>query len=359
MTQARITINGDDSPLRRALGSARENLNKFGNEAMSPFAKIRDAVGNLGNIMAGIGAIKIAGLADQAALIQARLKDVSGSFEAANLAQSQLYASAQRLQVSYGDLAGSFSKMLPAVQAMGGGSNEAIRLAEIMSTTARLAGASTEEASASAQQFAQALGSGVLQGEELKSILENNGTLARAMAQGLGVGVGELKKLGAEGKLTADKVATALLGQYDQIQARSAELPMTVGGAWVQITNAFQNFIAKANEGTGVFGVFSAILSSVAKLIDSVATALGGASKESDKLGRNKSIKEWADAVIASFAWVIDMGRAVWEYIAAIGRGIGGLAAAAVSVAKGEFSQAVSIMKDATDDWNKSWQKTV
>ena len=76
----------------------------------------------------------------------------------------------------------------------------------------------------------------MLHGDELKSILENNGTLARTLAQGLGVTVGELRKLGSEGKLTADKVAEALLGQYDQIQSRSAELPATVGGACVMST---------------------------------------------------------------------------------------------------------------------------
>ena len=357
MTQAKIIIGGDDSPLRRALSSAREGLNKFGNDVTAPFAKIRDAMGNLGNIMAGLGAIKITALADQASMIQARLKDVTGSFDAANTAQAQLYTSAQKLQVGYADLAGSFSKMLPAVQAMGGGSTEAIKLAEILSTTARLAGSSSDEASASAQQFAQALASGVLQGDELKSILENNSTLARAMSQGLGVSVGELRKLGSEGKLTADKVASALLGQYDQIQARSAELPATVGGAWTQVTNAFQNFVAKANEGTGVFGVFSGILSGVAKLIDAVTTALGGTSKEADKLGRNNSIKQWAETVVAAFAWVIDIGRAVWEAITLVGKQIGAMVAAAAFAIKGEFSSAAQVLKDYESDFVASWER--
>lgn len=357
MTQAKIVLTADDSPLRRTLSSARESLNKFGSDALSPFAKIRDAMGNLGNIMAGIGAIKIVGLADQAALIQARLKDVAGSFEAANAAQAQLYASSQKLQVGYADLAGSFAKMLPAVQAMGGGSNEAIRLAEILSTTARLAGASTDEASSSAQQFAQALASGVLQGDELKSILENNSTLARTLAQGLGVSVGELRKLGSEGKLTSDKVAQALLGQYDEIQARSAELPATVGGSWTQVSNAFQNFVSRMNEGTGAFAVLSAVLSTLSRLIDTVATVLSSTSKEADKLGRNNSIKNWADTVGAMFAWVVDIARAVWEAIETVGKGIAALAAAATFAVKGEFSSAAQVMRDAASDAEKSWER--
>lgn len=355
--ETKIVITGDDAPLRRALGSARDGLNRFGNEALEPFGKIRDALGNLGNIMAGIGAIKLTALADQAALIQARLKDVSGSFEAAAKAQQQLFAASQRLQVSYSDLAGSFAKMLPAVQQMGGGANEAVRLAEVLATTARLSGASSQEAASSAQQFAQALQSGVLQGDELKSILENNGTLARVLAQGLGVTVGELRKLGAEGKLTSDKVAEALLGQYDQIQARSAELPATVGGAWTQVTNSFQQFVAAANEGTGVFSGVSAVLSGLSRFIDAVRVVLGDTGKEADKLNRNNSIKAWGESVGAIFAYIVDLGRAVWEAIMATGRGIGALAAAAVQAAKGEFTSAANIMRAAADDASESWER--
>lgn len=356
-TEAKVTLTGDDSPLRRSLASARENLNRFGADAASPFAKLRDSMGNLGNIMAGIGAVKLIGLADQAALIQARLKDVTGSILEGQQAQGQLFAASQRLQVSYSDMAGSFSKMLPAVKEMGGGANEAVRLAEILATTAKLSGASSSEASASAQQFAQALQSGVLQGDELKSILENNGTLARALAGGLGVTVGELRKLGEQGELTSDKVSKALLGQYDEIQARSAELPATVGGAWQQVTNSFEQFVASSEVGGGVFAGVSAVLSGMSRFIDAVRAALGGASTESDKLARNNSIKAWGEAVGATFAYVVDLARAVWEAIQATGRAIGALAAAAVTAAQGQFADAANIMRMAADDASASWER--
>jgi tape measure domain-containing protein len=357
MTEAKIILTGDEGPLRRSLAAARDNLNTFGNEALEPFAKLRDTLGNIGNIMAGIGVVKLTQLADDAALIQARLKDVAGSFTAAQKAQEQLYAASQRLAVSYSDLAGSFSKMLPAVKQMGGGANEAVRLAEILAVTARLAGASTEEASASAQQFAQALGSGVLQGDELKSILENNNTLARALADGLGVTVGELRKLGSEGKLTSDKVAQALLGQYDAIEARSSGLPATVGGAWLQVTNAFEQFVAAANDGTGVFSGLSAVMSGLARLIDAVRVSLSSTSSEADKLGKNNSIKAWGESVGAIFAYVVDLGRAVYESIALVGKQLAALAAAGVAVAHGEFEQASAIMRAYEEDFTASWNR--
>lgn len=355
--ETKVVLTGDEGPLKRAVDSARATLNRFGDEAGQPFAKLRDSLGNVGNLIAGLGAMRLIGLADDAALIQARLKDVTGGIQAAGQAQAQLFAASQRLQVSYGDMAGSFSKMLPAVKEMGGGANEAVRLAEILATTARLSGASSTEAAASAQQFAQALQSGVLQGDELKSILENNGTLARTLAQGLGVTVGELRKLGSEGKLTADKVAEALLGQYDQIQSRSAELPATVGGAWQQVTNSFQMFVSAANDGTGVFSGLSAILGGLSKLIDAVRVAFAGTGTEAEKLSRNRSIQDWGQAVGAMFAWVVDLGRAVWEMFELVGKQIGALAAAAVAVANGEFSQAKSIMAAYEQDFVDSWER--
>lgn len=355
--ETKVVLTGDEGPLKRAVDSARATLNRFGDEAGQPFAKLRDAMGNVGNLIAGLGAMRLIGLADDASLIQARLKDVTGGIQAASQAQAQLFAASQRLQVSYGDMAGSFSKMLPAVKEMGGGANEAVRLAEILATTARLSGAGAAEASASAQQFAQALQSGVLQGDELKSILENNGTLARTLAQGLGVTVGELRKLGSEGKLTADKVAEALLGQYDQIQARSAELPATVGGAWQQVTNSFQQFVAAANEGTGIFGGLSAILSAMSKVIDAVRVSFSSVGTESDKLNKNNSIKEWGQTVGAMFAWVVDLGRAVWESLQLVGKQVGALAAAAVAAARGNFSEAKAIMSAYEQDFVESWER--
>lgn len=355
--ETKIVLTGDDAPLRRALNSAREGLNRFGNEALEPFAKIRDSLGNLGNIMAGIGAVKLIGLADQAALIQARLKDVTGSIQAGQQAQGQLFAASQRLQVSYSDMAGSFSKMLPAVKEMGGGASEAVRLAETLAISARLSGASSAEASASAQQFAQALQSGVLQSDELKSILENNGALSRMLATGLGTSVDRLKDLGEQGKLTSDKVAKALLGQYDEIQARSAELPATVGGAWQQVTNSFQMFTAAANEGTGIFAGVSAVLSGLSRFIDAVRVVLGDTGKEADKLNKNNGIKAWGEAVGAIFAYVVDIGRGVYTMIELVGKQIGALAAAAVAAAKGQFGEARTIMSEYAKDFQESWQR--
>lgn len=340
-----IVIDGNITPLQRKLAEAGDSFVKFGQRIQSSFTGVRDAIGNLGNIMAVLGASKLAGIADEATLISARLRDVTGSASEAVATQSGAYAMAQRLQVGYGEVAGSIARMLPMVREMGGGVNESSRLAEILISTARLSGASAAEAASSTQQFAQALGSGVLQGDELKSILENNSTLARALAKALGTNVGALKEMGAEGKLTADVVGNALLGQYDEIQSRTAALPDTVGGAWTRITNAFQFAVDSFNNGTGAFGAVAAVMTSLANVVEAVARSLGVTGSEGDRLARNTTIKQWGETVGAIFAYVIDLARVVVLAFQNIGRSIAAVASASVAVLQGNFSQAIDILE--------------
>lgn len=339
------------------LQEAGSQVRSFSDGVTAQFKGIRDSIGNVGNIMAAMGAVRLVQLVDEATMVGARLKDVTGSAEGAKAAQGELYTSAQRLQVGYADLAGSVAKMLPSIQALGGGTREAMKLAEVMAMTAKLSGASAQENTASQQQFAQAMASGVLQGDELKSILENNSALARSMAEGLGVGVGELRRLGSEGKLTADVVANALIGQYDEIKARSADLPMTVGGAWTQVQNAFQSFMADLNEGTGIFTGVAALLTGLSKIIDAVKFVLMDTGTEADKLGNNKSIATWGETVGAIFAYVIDLGRSVWVTITSVGRALGGLAAATVAALGGDLAGAANILENTWADLSTSGQK--
>ena len=264
-------INPFEQAMRRMVTAARDGQSGVGS-AMGGLRQVteglRGAVMQLGAAYVGVqGAVNFVKTADEVTLLNARLKLVTGSIEAAGEAQKELYKVAQSLKVPYTELVSSFARIMPAVKELGGGVREATALSEILVSTARLSGATTQEASASAQQFAQALGSGVLQGDELRSILENNQALGRALAQALGVSVGELRKLGSEGKLTADLVANALLGQIDNIKAQTQELPLTVGGAWIKVKNAFVLMIEEFERGTSV-------MASLGKMIEGLVPAM-------------------------------------------------------------------------------------
>jgi tape measure domain-containing protein len=272
----RRVVAASRQSMRRVVAASRDAQSGVGN-AMGGLRQVteglRGAVMQLGAAYVGLqGAVKFVKTADEVTLLNARLKLVTGSIEAAGEAQKELYKVAQSLKVPYTELVSSFARIMPAVKELGGGVREATALSEILVSTARLSGATTQEAAASAQQFAQALGSGVLQGDELRSILENNQALGRALSQALGVSVGELRKLGSEGKLTADLVANALLGQIDNIKAQTQDLPLTVGGAWIKVKNAFVVMIEEFEKGTGVMAALGRMIEGLVPAITRLTT---------------------------------------------------------------------------------------
>lgn len=223
---------------------------------------------------------------DNAALLNTRMLDLLNTEQAVVEVKEQLYTAAQRLAVGYQDMASATARMIPSLQEMKKGAGDAVKLAEILMVTAKLSGASTMEAASSAQQFSQALGSGVLQGDELKSILENNQSLARALANALKlpdastkVTIGMLKDLGAEGKITSKVLADALLNSYDTIMAKADQLPTTFSGTWQQIKNIAFKTIDDLNQ-TDFFG-------GVKGNLKDLATKL-------EQFSKDGTLKEWA-----------------------------------------------------------------
>lgn len=257
-------------------------------------------IGNLGAMGAVLAIAQVAQLgkavietSDKSALLNARLKDLLGTDEAVTSAKDKLYESAQRLGVGFGDMTGATARMIPAMQEMGNSSDQAadkaIKLSEILAVTAKLSGSTAQEAAASAQQFSQSLGSGVLQGDELKSILENNQSLARSLANALKlpegnakVTLGMLKQLGADGKITSKIMSEALLNSYDAIMAKADQLPRTFEGTWTRIKNVFFKVIDDFNK---------------ASLFSGVIDEINNLAKQFEQLGKDGTLLAWGKGI--------------------------------------------------------------
>ena len=123
--------------------------------------------------------------------------------------------------------------------------------------------------------MAQALASGTLQGDELRSILEGLPTLAQALARELGVSIGELRKLGSEGKLTADTVFPALLGAVEKLNGEFERAPLSVGRAFGQLTVATDQFLARLDQAIGLSNTLAQALSGAARVLDGVRRGSG------------------------------------------------------------------------------------
>lgn len=165
---------------------------------------------------------------------------------------NMVYAAAQ-------DARGSFSQMTDVVARFGNNakdafssSEEVVAFADLIQKQMTIAGASTQEAANAELQLSQALGSGVLRGDELNSIFEQAPNLIQNIADYLDVPIGKIREMAADGELSADVVKAAIFSAADDINSKFNEMPMTWGQMWQSMQNtaliAFQPVLQRLND---------------------------------------------------------------------------------------------------------------
>lgn len=254
--------------------------------------------------------------------INARLRLATRSSQELATAQRELYAIAQRNGQALADVAGFYIKIADPVRQMGLSQADGLRVAEAVSQSLRISGAGVQESAAALTQFAQALGKGVVNGDELVSILENAPRLARAIADGLGVPVGRLKELGEQGALTSAKVLAAVKQQIPAINREAAQIPLTIGAAITNVQSAFQRYIGGADESAGASRRIAGAINGVAQNFGSVASGAvvaGNAIAVGFAASRFSTIAAGAGGVAAALAsWPVLLalaagaGTALW-----------------------------------------------
>lgn len=148
-----------------------------------------------------------------------------------------------------------------------------------ISKTLAISGASAASANAALVQLGQAFASGVLRGEELNSVMEQAPALAQAIAAGMGKTVGELRALGAEGKLTADSVVKALQAQETAVADLFNKTAVTIGNSITATGNSLTQFIGRMDQASGVSAAISANIVKVSKSIDGLTKDFAATSK--------------------------------------------------------------------------------
>ena len=165
---------------------------------------------------------------------------------------NMVYAAAQ-------DARGSFSQMADVVARFGNNakdafssSEEVVAFADLIQKQMTIAGASTQETANAELQLSQALGSGVLRGDELNSIFEQAPNLIQNIADYLDVPIGKIREMAADGELSADVVKAAIFSAADDINSKFNEMPMTWGQMWQSMQNtaliAFQPVLQRLND---------------------------------------------------------------------------------------------------------------
>lgn len=215
-------------------GQFNATLNRTHSIANGVTSAFRRLLATLG---LAVGIRNIVETADSMMNATARLNNLTG-----NLAETQhyldvIYASAQRSRGSFIGMANSVGKLGTVAGDAFGNVEEMIAFTELLNKLFVLSGSSATESSSAMYQLTQAMAAGKLQGDEMRSILENAPLLARKIADSLGVTTGELKELGANGEITAEIIKEALFDAADEIEEKFEKMPKTIGQTWTEICN--------------------------------------------------------------------------------------------------------------------------
>jgi tape measure domain-containing protein len=282
---ATLGLRVDSSQLHDANGELRI-LIEVGTKAEKATDGVKDSFSGLKTVLAGLGlgAVIREGiqLADTYSNIEGRLSLVTtGTGQLADVTE-KLYASAQRSRVGFEATADLYSSLARSTKSLGTSQGDLLQVTETINKALIVSGASAATAEGALTQLGQGFASGTLRGDELNSVLEGTPRLAQAIADGMGVTVGQLRALGAEGKITGETVFNALKSQKDAVEAEFAKMPTTVSQSFVQLQNAVLKYVGQANSAGGVtatmaagIGLLAKNLDTVVPLVVTIAAALG------------------------------------------------------------------------------------
>lgn len=279
-------MRGELNVLGAAAQGAASSLGTFGAALTSPAAAIAGLTA-----AAGAGAVQIARLGDEYTNTMNRLRAATGSVQAAGAVYAELVAMSQQTGASISESAGAFVRFSVAARAIGATNGEVLQLTRTIQQAGLISGASTQEAAAGVQQLGQALASGALQGDELRSILENMPTLAEALAQQLGVSVGQLRTMGSEGQLTSDRVFQALLRAGVEINKQFEDLTPTMGRAFGVLGQAMVEFVGRLDQALGLSQAIARVAAEAAGVVRGVSGSIGEQTPEQQVAASDRRLR--------------------------------------------------------------------
>lgn len=249
--------------LAQSTGGGLRELVAF-NQAFQAF----DRVGDL--------AAEVAQLSDAWANLQGRLKLVTTSEEEHAAASADVVRIAQETGSSLEATGELYTKIAQALKSLGQSAADAGGDTELIAKSFAISGAGAAEAEGAIRQFAQALSSGVLRGDEFNSVMEQAPRLAQALADALGVTSGELRAMAEQGSLSANTVLQALRSQRAAIEADFAKLPETIKRATNSVSVAWLEVVGRLSEGSGAASLAASAISTLADHMDALVAIAGG-----------------------------------------------------------------------------------
>jgi tape measure domain-containing protein len=295
-----VSVDGNGN-LTSVINQATGALSKMGNESERTFSKARKGVESISTQLNGVknsfstlfnaaaasaSVYALTSLSDAYKAMQGQLTLVTDSAVEFAAVQQHLNVVAISAYADQTAVTKLYSAMQPALQGMGKSINEAVAFTETFNKALSLTSPTTQEAQSAVLQFAQAMGSGVLRGDEFNSLMENGRGIMVALAEGMGKPISELRKMAEAGELTADVVYNALSKVSDRIEVDFNKLPMTVGKANQTIQTGALNLGGAFDAAAGSSAQLAAAINSTGLAFNRIGDAIRQAYGESDEASK-------------------------------------------------------------------------
>ncbi|MGG5160468.1 tape measure protein [Citrobacter portucalensis] len=260
---------------QRKVNERLEKMSGGASKAASKFDQLQTSINKVaGAIAASIvvdcgRAFLVA--ADNMSQLNARIERLTGSAATASQTMQNLMRISSATGGSLQDTAKLWETLSTALRDTGATNGQIIQLTETLQKIGRIGGSSTEEMANALRQFGQSISSGTIRAEEFNSILEQMPELARQIAAGMGVSIGELRQLMLDGKLTAEDALNAIQKQTGSVNAEFEKLPRTLAQANNALTNSFLSMIDSVNQATGASSGMVTVIDSLTAALDRLA----------------------------------------------------------------------------------------
>lgn len=250
--------------VKTGLERVGDSADKAGNKVDSLFSKL-SGLAMFAGVSLTLGSI--VKTIDEWKVIEGQVNNVTKSQQESKAVQKEIYNIASRTRQQYGSTAELFTSVARNAQELKKSTKDILLFTEDVSNAMLLGGGDASSQQAALVQLGQALGSGTLRGDELNSIMEQAPRLAKAIADGMGTTIGQLRQMGSEGKLTAQDVFNAIRGQSDRLKMELGKMPWTIGQASNKMQNAVGKFFKEFEDKTGII---DSMAKSIAKFADYV-----------------------------------------------------------------------------------------
>lgn len=329
-----IRLELDQVKFQSGINNAQGRVKRFTDTTTKQLNNIERSMNSLNRVsanlfkagIAGFGVNQLKGFADGYTEIQNKLRLVESASISSSRGLNNVFDIALKTNQSINATSGVYQRFAQNAETLKISQAQIASLTETVSKAVAVSGASAGAADAALTQFGQALGSGILRGDEFNSVMEQTPALAKAIATGLGVTTGELRNMAKEGKLTMDVLVPALERAKESVDDQFNTRILTISAAFENLNTSAVKWIGELDKSTGASEAFAKAINEIANHLTIVASLAAGAGV----IWSVGKIRTWiaasiqASAAMSAQAAATRNLTAAQQSLTATGKGLGG-----------------------------------